>query len=711
MDGMSEAGMRAAVEKMRAAGAHPEAIRAFERAYQRLDEGETAMLPSAELEPAGDVPALEDLPEADPERALSQVVVIKLNGGLATTMGLQQPKSLMEARDGKSFLEIIIGQTLALRRRHGVELPLVLMDSDSTREPTLAELARHPELSRDGIEPDFMQSVVPKLDAETLEPVSWPQAPALEWNPPGHGDVYGALRRSGMLDALLERGFRYAMISNADNLGSSVDARIAAHVAGNEIPFLMEVVQGTEADRKGGHVARRIADGRLVLRESAQTPDEDQESFRDFRHWRYYNTNTLWVDLQALAERLEQSEGVLELPLIINRKTVDPRDPDSTPVIQLESAMGAAIGSFPGAELLHVPRTRFAPVKTTDDLLVLRSDVYEVGDDLRGGAGARPRRQPPLRRARQALLPAHRRLRAALPVRRPVAARGRAAGRARRRHLRRRGPRARRRRAGRRVAHHHRLRHRPGAVSPVAPDGSATTESGSAEPPPAGTITIVLADDHEVVRAGLRMLLDAEPDFAVVSEAGDVALTERRVAAHRPRVLVLDVNMPDGSSLPAIPRLRAASPSTRIVMLTMQNDPELAREALRAGATGFVLKESAEEELIRAVRLAAEGRTYLNPELGAQARHRGARAGRHARRPQRPRDRGAAPDRARPHQRRDRLPAVPLRAHRRVPPRPHPAEDPAELARRARRLRPRQRAALAGRPRPPAPAISLRLAG
>jgi UTP--glucose-1-phosphate uridylyltransferase len=383
MHDMSEAGMRAAVEKMRAAGAHPEAIRAFELAYERLDSGETAMLPSSELEPAGDVPALEDLPDADPERALSGVVVIKLNGGLATTMGLQQPKSLMEARDGKSFLEFIIGQTLALRRRHRVELPLVLMDSDSTREPTLAQLARHPDLRTDGIEPDFMQSVVPKLDAETLEPVSWPPNPGLEWNPPGHGDVYGALRRSGMLDALLQRGFRHAMIANADNLGSSVDARIAAHVTDNELPFLMEVVQGTEADRKGGHVARRIADGRLVLRETAQTPDSDQESFRDYRRWRWYNTNTLWVDLKVLAERLAQSEGVLELPLIINRKTVDPRDADSTPVIQLESAMGAAIGSFAGAGLLHVPRTRFAPVKTTDDLLVLRSDVYEVGDDLR----------------------------------------------------------------------------------------------------------------------------------------------------------------------------------------------------------------------------------------------------------------------------------------------------------------------------------------
>jgi two-component system, NarL family, response regulator NreC len=131
-------------------------------------------------------------------------------------------------------------------------------------------------------------------------------------------------------------------------------------------------------------------------------------------------------------------------------------------------------------------------------------------------------------------------------------------------------------------------------------------------------ITIVIADDHEVVRAGLKMLLDAEEDFEVVSEAGDVALTERRVSAYRPRVLVLDVNMRGGSSIPSIPRIRASAPQTNIVVLTMQSDPELAREALRAGATGFVLKEAAETELIQAVRLAADGRTYLNPELGAR---------------------------------------------------------------------------------------------
>jgi UTP--glucose-1-phosphate uridylyltransferase len=224
--------------------------------------------------------------------------------------------------------------------------------------------------------------MVPKLDAESLLPARWPAAPALEWCPPGHGDVYASLVGSGMLDALREHGFRYVMISNSDNLGAGVDPRIAGHLVRESIPFLMEVVLGTAADRKGGHIAKRRSDGQLILRETAQTPPEDEESFRDYRRWRYYNTNSLWVDLDTIAERFAD-QGGLDLPVIVNRKTVDPRDKSSTPVLQLESAMGAAIGSFPGASLLQVPRTRFVPVKTTDDLLLLRSDAYSLGDEFR----------------------------------------------------------------------------------------------------------------------------------------------------------------------------------------------------------------------------------------------------------------------------------------------------------------------------------------
>jgi UTP--glucose-1-phosphate uridylyltransferase len=153
-------------------------------------------------------------------------------------------------------------------------------------------------------------------------------------------------------------------------------------VASEGIPFLMEVIEGSPAERKGGHIARRLSDGRLVLREIAQTPPDEEDSFRDYERWRYYNANTIWLDLVRLSELLERADGVMELPLIVNHKTIDPRDPDSPPVIQLESAMGAAIQSFPGARLVCVPRTRFVPVKTTNDLLVIRSDVYRLGEDF-----------------------------------------------------------------------------------------------------------------------------------------------------------------------------------------------------------------------------------------------------------------------------------------------------------------------------------------
>lgn len=376
MGAMSAEGLREAEARMRAAGQPEEAIAAFRLAYERVERGESAYLRSEDLEPVTGVARFVDLPEGETGCALDDVAVIKLNGGLATTMGLRQPKSLIEARDGLTFLEIIVGQVLALRRDYGIRLPLALMNSEATAVETRAALERWG--SDDVLE--FTQSMVPKLEADTLAPVSWPADPALEWSPPGHGDVYGALRRSGLLARLLEQGFRSAMISNSDNLGARVESRIPAHMAAEGIPFLMEVVEGTGAERKGGHLARRRSDGQIVLRESAQVAPEDEDSFSDYRRWRYYNTNNLWIDLRALDETLGRSDGVLAMSLIVNRKTVDPRDPSSTPVLQLESAMGSAIQSFPGARLLCVPRSRFVPVKTTNDLLVLRSDLYEVVD-------------------------------------------------------------------------------------------------------------------------------------------------------------------------------------------------------------------------------------------------------------------------------------------------------------------------------------------
>ena len=172
---MSEAGLQAAAAKMRDAGAHEEAIRAFENAYRRLESGHEAMLPSADLEPASDVPALDELEQADASQALSHVVVIKLNGGLATSMGLQEPKSLVVAREGRSFLDIIVGQVLELRKRLGIALPLILMNSDATRDATDRALQGYPEIEHEGLAPAFEQSMIPKLEADTLAPVSWPR--------------------------------------------------------------------------------------------------------------------------------------------------------------------------------------------------------------------------------------------------------------------------------------------------------------------------------------------------------------------------------------------------------------------------------------------------------------------------------------------------------------------------------------------------------
>jgi UTP--glucose-1-phosphate uridylyltransferase len=201
--------------------------------------------------------------------------------------------------------------------------------------------------------------------------------------PPGHGDIYTAIVTSGMLEALLDAGYEYAFVSNSDNLGAVLDPRIASWFAREELPFAMEVTDRTEADRKGGHLARRREDGRLVLRETAQTPEEDLEKLQDISRHRFVNTNNLWINLRALQAALDERGGVLGLPMIVNRKTVDPGDKSSPEVFQLETAMGAAIGVFEGAGAIRVSRRRFAPVKTTDDLLAVRSDAYVLTGDFR----------------------------------------------------------------------------------------------------------------------------------------------------------------------------------------------------------------------------------------------------------------------------------------------------------------------------------------
>ncbi|HEU5265693.1 MAG TPA: UTP--glucose-1-phosphate uridylyltransferase [Jatrophihabitans sp.] len=387
----------AAATKMRAAGCPDAAIATFATQLERLRSGERGVIAEADLEPLLELPDAADLAAPASERAaqlLDRTVVLKLNGGLGTSMGLAGPKSLLPVKDETTFLDLIARQVLDLRARTGGRVPLVLMNSFATREPSLRALADYPELAQD-VPLEIVQNMVPKLRADDLQPVSWPTAPQLEWAPPGHGDLYSVLLTSGMLETLLAAGYRTVFVSNADNLGATLDTAILAWFVDSGAPFALEAADRTVADRKGGHLAR-LPGGGLALREVAQTRPEDAAAFQDIQRYRYFNTNNLWIDLAALQDLLTARGGVLELPLIVNEKTVDPADATSTPVVQLESAMGSALGSWPGARAIRVPRSRFAPVKTTNDLLITRSDAYSIDDRFHLQLAAARAGNPPI---------------------------------------------------------------------------------------------------------------------------------------------------------------------------------------------------------------------------------------------------------------------------------------------------------------------------
>ena len=379
---MSENGLTAARHKMRDAGIAEQAIDVFSHYYRALDNGATCLIPEDSIEPLTRIDSIEDveIDEAGAREALSRTVLIKLNGGLGTSMGMDRTKSLLPVREGKSFLDLLVDQVMAARRIYDVTLPLIFMNSFRTRRDTLAALAAHPGIGVDGLPLDFLQNREPKLRADDLTPVTWAADPDLEWCPPGHGDIYTALTASGVLDALLESGYKYAMTSNSDNLGAAPSARVAGWFAASGAPYPPEQCRGTPADVKGGHLAVRKSDGRIILRETAQTPADEMHFFTDQYRHPFFHTNNLWFDLEVLRDTLAERRGILGLPLIKNAKTVDPADASSVPVIQLETAMGTAVEAFEGATAIEVPRSRFLPVKTTNDLLLLRSDIYEVDD-------------------------------------------------------------------------------------------------------------------------------------------------------------------------------------------------------------------------------------------------------------------------------------------------------------------------------------------
>jgi len=353
--------------KMDSRGVDSVAIQGFVRMVNRVRNEHLGYVPLEEvaaphtegiLEKPADPDQLAEIEERG-EALLSKVAVVKLNGGRSTTMDGRIPKGLLEAKDGYSYLEIIIQQMMALRDRRSVDIPLVLMNSFFTHEPTLEVVRRFdlPVLT-------FIQNQVPRLVEETLEPLD--TGTDEDWVPPGHGDVYVSLQRTGLLDRLRRDGIRWAFISNLDNLAACVEPWILGLIEHEGIEFLLEVTDRTRADRKGGTLV--VRNHNLDLLEIAMVAPHERDAFMDIERFRVFNTNNVWIDLDALADALDRDS--LNLPIIQNHKRVFRQK-----VIQLETAMGAAVGSFPRARGLRVGRERFFPTKRVADLFVVQSDA------------------------------------------------------------------------------------------------------------------------------------------------------------------------------------------------------------------------------------------------------------------------------------------------------------------------------------------------
>jgi UTP--glucose-1-phosphate uridylyltransferase len=300
---------------------------------------------------------------------LQKLAVLKLNGGLGTTMGCVGPKSAIEVRDGKTFLDLTVRQIEHLNRTMGVDVPLILMNSFNTDEETkriIRKYTDHQVTIR-----TFNQSRYPRISRDSMLPIPrTPDDDPSHWYPPGHGDLFESLARSGLLDELIAQGKEYLFVSNVDNLGATVDGVILDHMVRTGAEFIMEVTDKTRADIKGGTLIEY--EGRIRLLEIAQVPPNHVEDFKSVKKFKIFNTNNLWINLKAIKRILNANE--LNLEIIVNQKIAKTGEG----VIQLETAVGAAIKHFRGAHGINVPRSRFLPVKSTSDLFLVTSDLYQL---------------------------------------------------------------------------------------------------------------------------------------------------------------------------------------------------------------------------------------------------------------------------------------------------------------------------------------------
>lgn len=312
------------------------------------------------------------------QKLLGSAVIVKLNGGRSTTMGGNVPKGILVAKNGLSYLDIICLQIGSIRKKYGVDIPLLLMNSFFTDALTHEVLIQNsfPALS-------FVQKEVPRLLEDSLFPLE--TGTDDDWAPPGHGDIYDSLQETGSLDQLLSQGVEWAFISNVDNLAATLDPWILGLMEAQSIDFLLEVTDRTDEDRKGGTLV--VNEDRLELLEIGQVPDDQLDLFMDIKKFRVFNTNNVWVNLRSLKELLATKS--IKLPIIENRKKIRGHN-----IVQLETAMGSALGSFKNTRGLRVGRDRFFPTKKIEDLFVLQSDACIIDEDVK--IKPNPKRSPTL---------------------------------------------------------------------------------------------------------------------------------------------------------------------------------------------------------------------------------------------------------------------------------------------------------------------------
>ncbi|XP_066596355.1 UTP--glucose-1-phosphate uridylyltransferase isoform X2 [Prorops nasuta] len=306
---------------------------------------------------------------------LNKLIVVKLNGGLGTSMGCHGPKSVIVVRNGLTFLDLTVQQIEYLNRTYNASVPLVLMNSFNTEEDTSRIIRKYK-----GIDVQiytFSQSSYPRINTDTLLPIAKDvdvQEDMDSWYPPGHGDFYESFNRSGLLNKFIKEGREYCFISNIDNLGATVDTKILQLLLSKEentpMEFVMEVTDKTRADVKGGTLIQY--EDKLRLLEIAQVPKEHVDDFKSVKTFKFFNTNNLWIKLGAIQRVLQSNK--LNLEIIVNDKTLS----SGQSVIQLETAVGAAMKTFEGSIGIHVPRSRFLPVKKTSDLLLVMSNLYAL---------------------------------------------------------------------------------------------------------------------------------------------------------------------------------------------------------------------------------------------------------------------------------------------------------------------------------------------